>query len=861
MLCLLLSIFLHNPLFAQRDTLAVQRLDTVSIVGSADSSFVKTDTFPLQFAQSEVNEIITYQAEDSIVYDLQSRKMYLYQRCNVRYGSALLEANQVWFDWDSATLTAQGSDSAGIITGKPVFTEGGKPYRSTRMRYNFKTQRGMVYEAVTQEGDAYLYSAKVKRNEDENWFGERNRYTTCDLEHPHFYFRARKIKVVPEKVMVTGPASIWVGDVPLPIGVPFALFPVKKGRRSGVIVPQYGEDASLGFFLREGGYFWAVNERLAFKFTTLVSTNGTFGASVGTQYNWRYRFNGQIDMSYVRNAPANPDLPGAKARNDFKIRINHTQDPKFLPNASLTAAVEAQTASFYNSSGIRDQQVLQTTFYSTIAFSYTIPRTPFRFNINVNHNQNLLNRTISFTLPTFGFYMSRITPFKPKISSEKPRWYENIGIAYSLEAKNVLQTYDSILFRPETRDRFQFGVVQRLAIDAPIRVLKYINVNPAVQYSERSYVRYTTKRWQVDTIFVGNEIDTLIGRVVRDTIRDFTSARDMNASVNINTKITGIFNFRSKWIKALRHEMTPQIGFTYAPDVSAKFWNNYGVVQRDFAGNTEFYNRYEGQLNGPPAPGQSAALTFGLLNNFELKTYSKKDSVNHEQKIPILRSFNITGSYNFAADSLRLGDINISGNTELWKNLNMRFNMLMSPYAVNERNQPINQWAYNQSGQLLRFKSATVGLGTMFRSKPRKTTQPQPAPLPAYVSDYVSFDPDDYYDFDIPWSVGIDYNFNLTRGTFTNPDTFIISQAVSANIDFNLTPKWKFNVRTGYDFQNKALTYTTVSVVRDLHCWELTFNWTAFPLNLQQFLIEIRPKSGTLRDLKLTRRRQLLQEF
>lgn len=854
----------RKSLMDKADTTALAE-DSLSVAN--DSTVQKVDSLSLKFADSEIKNPINYTAEDSIVYDLETRTMYLYNKADIKYDNIALTADSVEFDWKTFTLAAGGrkNDSTGEISGKPIFTESGKEYRAGRMAYNFKTKRGKVFDVITQEGEAYIHSEAVKRNEFEEWYSLRAKYTTCNLDHPHFYFQSKKVKVVPNKVLVTGPANLVVGGAPTPLFIPFGIFPAKQGRRSGIIVPKPGQDVQFGFFLREGGYFWAVNDYLSMKFTADVFTNGTFGVSVGSQYKVNYKANGNIALTYYRTQPADPDLPNAKATNAFGVQWNHTQDPKSIPNSNFSVNLNAQSSNFYSASRVTDSRLLQTQFNSGASFSRVFPGKPISLSLNFNHAQNLLNKSVSIQFPVFRLNVSRITPFKLKISSGNPKWFENIGFQYSFEAKAILNTYDSLFFRKQTFTKdLKYGINQNVTIDAPITFFRYFNFNPSFNYQERWYFQKENKSWNPDTVYLANEntgkIDTFYGRIMRDTLSGFYGVRDFSVAATLTTKLTGIFNFKGKWVKAIRHIFTPLVGFTYKPDFGSAVWRYYTDVQTNANGSISKFSPYDivSSVYGLPSLGQVGQINFQLNNNFDVKAYSKKDTVNHVQYLGILERFNISGGYNFLADSLRLQPFVFSGNSRILNNLTLNFNFVFDPYATDAKNRKINTFYFNKTGKLLRFSSANFALNTTFQAK-RKSGTAAPTPLPAGVSDYVSLNPDDYYDFNIPWTVNVAYNFDITRGTVENPDTIITTQSLRVTGDFNLTPNWKFAINTGFDFIQKLPSLTNLSVIRNLHCWELSFNWTAFPVTVQQFVIELKVKSSVLQDLKLTRRRTFLQ--
>lgn len=857
------STILVKPIFETSDSLI---LSTDSSTILAADSVPNNDTVDVA-SDGEIKDPIIYKADDSLVYDMNTKKMYLYNASDVQYQKIKLKAHGIDFDWNDFNLMARGhADSTGAYVNTPEFEDNGNKFEADSMKYNFKSKKGLVYKVSTQEGESYLHSDVVKKNEYDEWYGKGTKYTTCDLDHPHFYFKAKKIKMVPNKVLVTGPANLWVGDVPTPLVLPFGLFPVKQGRKSGLIMPEYGNDAIFGFFLRGGGYYWAMNDYVGLRFTTQVATNGTFGAGVSAQYALRYKFNGNISFYYLRSRPSDPDLPGAKSANSYSFSWTHTQDPKSIPNSTFGANVQIQSADYYAASRNTSQQLLNTSFNSGVNFTRRLGNL-FSLNMNLRHTQNLLNRTIGFTLPEITLSMSRVSPFKSKVQTGKPKWYENIGFTYSLSFRNSLDAIDSTLFRTETLNKFRLGIQQNFRIDAPITAFKYLNINPSFDYTERTYFKVQRKFWDPDTVFTTNatgKIDTLFGQVKTDTAWGFGSARNLGLSVSMSTKLIGIFKFKNSKLKAIKHVFTPTVSFNYTPDFGRQEWGYYRSVQNNADGRQGLYPVFGNDaVFGSAGTGRVASLNWSLLNNFEMKLFSKKDTVNQERKVGLLDQVNLTGGYNFIADSMRLLPFNFSVQAaRIFNLINFNFNAVFDPYAVDSFNRRYNTFEWQKNKRLLRFSTANISVSTSLHSKPRSATAVTDN-APKYMADYVSYNPNQIYDFDIPWNVSLSYRFNLTRGSTLNPDTIITVQSVSASIDFNLTAKWKIAVSSGFDISRKQVTLTNVSVIRDLHCWELSFAWTppipSFPF--QQFTILLHPKSGTLKDLKLQKKNAQLQDL
>ena len=856
---------------AHKDSVVI-RVD--SLTGHIDTLIVRADTINhidtmKVEGDSEIKDKITYKARDSIVYDINAKKMYLYNGAETHYQKIQLNSDAIEFDWTTMEMMAQGAkDSTGEISGKPIFKDDGKEYRAGKMRYNFKNQRGKVYEVSTSEGDAYLHSEAVKRADSTSWYGYKSKYTTCNLDHPHFYFKAKKIKLIPNKIMVTGPANLWIADVPTPLYIPFGIFPVKQGRRSGIIVPKYGNDAQNGFFLRDGGYYWAASENFGLKVLATIYTNGTFEINPSMQYKWNYKFSGSLALGYTRTAAADPDLPNPKATNDFRVSWNFQLDPKAAPSNTFSAGVNVSTANYNAAHRVTDQTLYQTSLISNINYQKVFPRLPFlSLSISASHSQNLQNRQISVTFPEFRASVSRVAPFKAKISSAKPKWYENIGILYGFQMKNTINTTDTMLTRPDFYKSLRYGVSQNASIDAPFTIARFLNVTPSASYTERWYFQTLNESWinkdQVITFPGGFTVVNPGGAsyLKTDTVYGFKAARDFSANLSMSTKVTGIYKFKGKYVKALRHILTPQVAAVYRPDFGSNYWGYYANVRKNlFDPTVSQYSHFDivNGVYGLPPSGKYAAVTWSLNNNFEMKVFSKKDTVTHERKLGILDRFNISGGYNFAADSLQLQPIAITGSMKIWENISTNFAVSMDPYALGTNGRTINRfyWDVTHKG-LLRFTSANLSINATFHGKAKPSVQSPLNKAQHSMADYVSYNPDDYYDFNIPWNITAAYSMDLRSSfqTFTQHDSLILSQYLKVNGDFNLTAKWKVAINTGFDFTKKELTVTQVKVVRSLHCWELDFDWTAWPLNYQQFAIELKIVNPTLQDLKLTKKR------
>lgn len=846
------------------DSLLFSKTDTISL----------NDTMAIPMADSEIKDIINYQAEDSIVYDLETQKMYLYNKASLKYEQIKLDANAIDFDWKTSEMLATGTknDSTQEIEGTPEFEDNGKTYQATKMTYNFKTQKGKVYEVMTQEGDAYLHSEIVKKHENNEWFGYKTKFTTCELEHPHFYFKAKKVKMIPNKVMVTGPANLWIGDMPTPLYVPFGIFPVKQGKRSGIIPPQLGGFSNVtALGLTNFGYYWAINDHFDWKNIASVYTNGTVNFLTTFRASYLYKFQSTLNFGYSYNPPADPDLPNQSGQHNFKIGVNMTLDPKVAPTNSFNANINVATAK-YNRSLLTNNitTITNTSFNSYINYQKTFNKVPWlNLNLSATHNQNIVTRDFSIQLPVFGINVNRVTPFKNKYNTGKPKWHENIGIAYNFEAKYQLNTYDSLLSNPYVWRRYgNFGMRNNIVINAPVTVFKYFNINPSFSYTERWYFQTIKKTFiQRDGIIQLPGMPPIVipgaASYTRiDTLDKFAAARDFRADVTINTKVVGIFKFKTNWLKSVRHVFTPAVTATFQPDFGKPFWGYYDSVRTNLADNSKVvYSKFEkvAGLYGAPGSGMVGAIRISLGNTFDMKTFSRKDTAKKENISPFfLERISISAGYNFAATTNKVEIITIGGSLRFLENLRGSFNLSFDPYALDSIGNRTNTFQYSINKHLTRLSAANFSIEGSLRGKAKNTENNTEGNQGFKKGDYVSFDPNAPYDFSIPWDVNLKYNINITptKSIATGNDTTTINQTLFYGGNVSLTPHWKLGIVSGFDVQQKKATLTQITVARNLHCWKLAISWTAYPLNYQSFTIELSPVSGLIQDIKVPIKRQ-----
>lgn len=819
----------------QQDTL-LSIIDPISNV-STDSLTNDTIEIPSSKSGTELTSEITYSAQDSIRFSVEEKKVYLYGQAQINYGDIELKAAYIEIDQETREVYAQGViDSSGNAIGTPQFKSGDQDFEAEKMRYNFNTKKGKIIDVVTQQGEGNLRGDKVKKTENDSYYIQDGGYTTCDADDPHYIIKAKKLKVIPNDKIVSGPAFLMFEGVYTPLVVPFALFPTKPGRKSGIIFPEYGESPSQGFFFKNFGYYLNLGDKIDLALTGDIYTRGSYGVRLTSNYNKRYKFNGRIELSHNSLRNSRKEFPDYSVQNNFFVKWRHTQDPKARPSTSFSSDVNFGTAThFSNGLTTSAQDYLTNTFTSSISFAKRWIGKPFTLNINFKHSQNTNTNQVDVTLPQISFNVQRFYPFKRKAVIGKQRWYEKIGVTYTMNAENQVSTLDSIFLTRATLDRMRNGIKHAVGVSTNIKAFKYFTINPSVSYNERWFFQTLDKNWNNETQTL--DVDTTYG---------FYSNRDVSANVSMTTTIYGLVQFKKGAIRGIRHVLNPTVSLRYAPKLTSDEVGYYGPN-----GSIARYNHDDLSIYGKAPSTNTGALNFGFGNTLEMKVRSKKDTITGFRKIKILEALNISSGYNFFADSLNLSDIRISGRTRLLEKLSVNFNMNLSPYAQDTNLRSINKWLVNQTGQLTRLTTASVALNLSLNGQSRQTDYQSHAGTDAELAQ-INANKNLYIDFNIPWNATFSYNFTVNNQVKDPSKRFV--QTLQFSGDVNLTPKWKVGVTSGYDFVNNDLSYTSLSIYRDLHCWEFSMTWVPFGAQ-QMWSFDLKVKSSILQDLKLSRRK------
>lgn len=831
-------IFGQNLFITAIDTTG-QPGDSIRIV--YDSAGIPIDTIRNDSAQSKplFDDLVKYDADDSVRFSIQEKKVYLYGNGFVKYLTTELRADYIELDMDKKLAMATGvPDSVGKLKGTPKFKDGGQEFESTELHYNFDTKKGYVTEIITQEGEGYIQGKTTKKMSDSVYCVKHGMYTTCDEhDHPHFGLNMSKAKMIKDKKIFVGFTNLELEGIPLPIFIPFGFFPITKKATSGIIMPTYGEERMRGFNLRGGGYYIYINDYIDMNITGDIYTNGSWGLQYATQYRKRYKFNGNLNFTISKNYVSEKGLPDYQESSDWSVRWTHTQDGKANPYSSFSASVDMSSANnnYYNANtvdGIANQRK-----QSSISWSKKWPESPFSLSGSFNHSQNSRDTSIAITLPNLSLRMTQIYPFRKKGKSGEMKWYDNIGVSYSAELRNSIQTKEDKLFKSSFERDWSNGFKHNIPISLQFKIAKDVTFTPSLNYNGYLNLKTIEKIWIPDTSANGGQF------ITRD-VPGLNYSHDYSASGSIGytPTIYGMFMFKPRCkVVAIRHMIRPSISASYTPAI--KPLGNYKKSYFDGEKEVE-YDIHEGLTYRPNTTGgkQSGSISFSLDNNVEMKVRNDKDTTGDEEfkKVKLLESFRLSTSYNPFADSMNFSNISISARTKILNNkVDLNFSGTIDPYAIDTNNVRYNKY----HGKLGRLTNATISTNFSFSADNGQNKEKK--------NDLVGGFYDDYVDFDVPWNISISYNLTYSKPSPYKSPT--ISQIINFSGDLSLTPKWKLTFQSGYDIKNKEVTSTSFSVTRDLHCWEMTFNCMPFGQH-QSYNFEIHVRSSLLRDLKLTKR-------
>ena len=889
LLCLALSFAGYSQVKVAPKTVIKKALAADSLAKNALDSTKKA--IPVKKKSNQIDAQIDYSAQDSIVF-LGNGTGFLHGKSDITYKNINLKADYVRVKMDSSTVYAHGTvDSTGAKIGEPVFKEGTTEYASKELTYNLKTKKGYIRHAVTQQGEGYIISDKTKKTDDDILCIANAKYTTCDNhEHPDFYMSLSKGKVKTGNWVVAGPSHLVVCDVPLPIALPFGFFPFTDKYSSGVLMPTYADDLNAGFGLVNGGYYFAINDYMDVTMRADFYTKGTWSVSGNTTYRKKYKYSGNLSINYRETVTGEKDMTDYSKQKSFSVKLSHSQDAKANPYRTVSASVDFSTSG-YNRNNLntysRPEISSQNTKASSVSFTQRFPESPFSISGNMNIAQRTSDSTIDMTLPNVSISMSRIYPLKRKNAVGKERWYEKLYMSYTGTLDNRISTKENLLLTSSLTRDWKNGMQHSIPVGATFNLLKYINVSPTANYTERWYLQSVDKSW--DKV---NEKEVV-------TVKDgFNRVYDFNVGVSASTKLYGFYMpirsiFGDK-IDRIRHVMTPSIGLSYRPDFGESKWGYYSdytkqvlnpTTQTYYDENVQ-YSHYDGSLYGTPGKGKSGNVNFSLANSVEMKVRNDKDTTGTSpfKIVSLIDNFTINTGYNMAADSMKWSNLSTSLRLKFGKSYSISLSGDFDPYmyGYNKSGNPvrINQLVWNH-GKLPHFLGTSTSYSytlsnETFKKKDKSknaNSSTNPDPQIAGANKDIRNDPskkkdepkkkvekgeDGYEKVTIPWSISASYSIRYAPNfTDFNPKTMFynykITHSLSLSGNLSLTANWKFNSSASYDFDAHKMTYASINITRNLHCWTMTGSMVPFG-PYKTYNVRIGVNASMLSDLKYEKR-------
>lgn len=826
---------------------------------------------------------VTFSSEDSMVYDAKSKVARLYGKSNVKYQNMDLSSDRIQMSLDSSLVRATGTaDSTGAISGTPVFTMGQDKYESDTMAFNFKTKKGFIYNVYTEQEDGYLSSQHSKRDSSGVLYLEHGRYTTCDQPHPDFYIALSRAKVRPGKDVVFGPAYLVVADVPLPLAIPYGFFPFTKSYSSGFIMPSYGDESSRGFYLRDGGYYFAMSDKWDLKLLGEIYTKGSWGLSVASNYRKRYRYNGSFFFSYQNTKNGDKGMPDYTEQTSFKLQWSHRQDPKSNPFSSLSASVNFASTSYERNnlnSMYNPQSYTQSLRTSSVNWSTSFSSLGMTISRSANLSQNMIDSTVSLTLPDLNISVSRFYPFKRKHMAGKERWYEKISMSYTGQFSNSIDTKEDKLFKSNLIKDWRNAFQHNIPINANFTLFNYININPSFNFTDRMYSNKVMKSW-----------DEQAQTERADTTYGFYNVYNWSMSIGASTKMYGFWVPSKKIfgdkIQAIRHVLTPQVTFSYAPDCGSRYYETYQKTDADGNVSLVEYSPFENGLFNVPSRGKTGSVTFDLSNNIEMKVKSDKDSTGYK-KLSIIDELGFNMGYNMAAKEKPWSDLTVRLRLKWWKNYTFNLNAVFATYAYelddNGRPYVSNHTEYSK-GRFGRFQGLSQNISfTLNPEKLKKwfgggddeedateddnNTEDDDTGIESNVDDDMvngqngarkknagkaETDADGYMKFSMPWSLTFGYGITMRENTSGKFNTktmrypYAFTQTLNFSGNIRISDGWNISFSSGYDFENHDLSMTTASLSRDLHCFNMSCSVVLAPYTSYNF--SFRCNAATLTD-------------
>ena len=811
-----------------------------TVVGISNPAYADSAAIPLRSSKiispNAITSIVKYSARDSVVNDLQNRYTYLFGDAMVQYEDMELRADYIEIDFIHNELYACGvADSNGNMHGFPVFSQAEAHYNAREIMYNFNTQKGKISHVITTQDDGFIHGEQVKKIGDNVAYIKRGKYTTCELGDPHYEITFSKAKVIQHDKILIGPAYLSFTNVPTPLALPFAFFPLDSRHKSGLVMPSFGQSGSMGFYLKDLGFYFAINDNIDLLLSADLYTRGSWAIKAKSNYVFRYMCSGVVELAYARSLTGiRIDTANFRKTNNYKIYWDHKQDVKSHPRTRFNAHIDIQSANYarYNMTPANDY--LSNQFTSTVNFS-TSAADFFFFDATISYSQNTGNHTINMKLPNINMSVAQFYPFRKKNKTGKLKWYDNISMKWSSQLIGQVNTLDSLFLKPITWEHFETGIMHTVPITIPIKIAKTINWNTSITLTEKWYLQHYTRH------MTWNGSEESVPTLQTDFHRKFGAVHDLMISSNLTTKIYVMYLFKKGGLNAIRHIITPTLSFNFQPLLNGRHTASY---VNPMTGDLVEYNYYDNSIFGPGSTRMQARAQVSFGNNLEIKVRSRKDTITGLKKVPLIDNFNISMYYDFAADSMKWSLFTMSGRSTLFKQLYLTYSFIFDPYSINEQGRRVNVTEWKANHRLLRFSSGTYSVSLNYRIDQNtfksKDEERQRNRLPWSLT------------FNYSFTYGINDNLDYYRPLFTGeelkPYKFNMVHTLGVAGDVQVTKKWRIGFTTGYDFVQKSLSYTSLDFYRDMHCWEMSFNWIPFGYRKGwQFTINV--KSSTLKDV------------
>lgn len=858
-----------------RDSILTQK-DSILPPDTLKAATATADTLAGDTAKAKSDALdfpVQYTANDSVTFFMGQKRASLYGESKVNYQDLELQADWITMSMDSSLVHAAGRpDSTGKMKGEPVFKQGSDEYDPERISYNFKTRKAFINNVYTSQGEGYLISEESKRDAEGVMYVRHGKYTTCDAKHPHFYLALTRGKVRPGKDAVFGPAYLVVEDVPLPLAIPYGFFPFSKKYSSGIIVPTFGDETSRGFYLREGGYYFAINDMIDLKALGEIYTKGSWGLSLLSNYRKRYRFNGNFNLSYQKTVEGEKNLPDYAETTSFKVQWTHRQDAKANPSQSFSASVNFASQSYERNnltSMYNPESYTQSTRTSSVSYSKSFSKIGLTLSGTFNLSQNMRDSTLAVTLPSLNISLARFNPFKRKKMAGKERWYEKIAVSYTGTFSNSITTKEDQLFKSNLIKDWRNGMRHDVPVSATFSIGNYLNITPNFSFHDRMYTNKTLRSWNQET-----------QTEQRDTLWGFYNVYDYSMSLTASTKLYGFYTplpkFLSKKIQTVRHVFTPSVSLNYAPDFGAPrfgYWDSYVKTDKNGNVSTVSYSPYAGSLYGTPSQGKTGSISMDVSNNVEMKIRSDKDSTGY-RKISIIDELGGSLSYNMAAATRPWSDLSMRIRLKLTKSYTFSMNAVFATYAYefdengNVRVGDRTEWSYGRFG---RFQGMSQNLSYTFnnqtfskwfgRDKNRKNKESEEDDDTDDEAGDTNIDPDrrearmgsrkqdkgdevdedGYLKFRLPWSLSVSYGVSMRENTQAaiRPQRmrypFKLTHTLNFSGSLGISDGWNISFSSGYDFNFHRLSMTTASLNRDLHCFSMSASVVLSPYTSYNF--------------------------